>query len=96
MAPDAIPIEALPEDLKVQIPAMSYSSHMYSTNKDKTWIRINGIDLKEGDVLFDGALEILRIQPNHTIMRLDKQSFSLESLQDWQGGRSRTHLRDEM
>ncbi|WP_028863155.1 general secretion pathway protein GspB [Psychromonas aquimarina] len=68
-----------------KVPAMSYDFHVYSTIAEDRWIRINGEDLREGQSDADGTIKLIEIQPQRSIFRIGRQSFSLESLTDWKG-----------
>ncbi|TEW53904.1 hypothetical protein E2R68_10470 [Psychromonas sp. RZ22] len=76
-------ISLMPVQFQFQVPVMRYDSHMYSTNKDDRWIRINGIDLHVGDHI--GDVELIDILPKKSVFRLGEQSFTLDSLEDWTG-----------
>ena len=68
-----------------KVPAIQYNSHMYSSVPEDRWIRINGKTLKEGGFDNTGLLELIEIQPQRSIFRLGRQSFSIEALTDWKG-----------
>ncbi|WP_019613564.1 general secretion pathway protein GspB [Psychromonas ossibalaenae] len=68
-----------------KVPAMSYDFHVYSTIVEDRWIRINGEDLREGQFDAAGKIKLIEIQPQRSIFRIGRQSFSLESLTDWKG-----------
>lgn len=82
---DGSDIRQMNNDFQNKVPLIRYDSHMYSTIVADRWIRINGETLKEGDIDSTGKLELIEIQPQRSIFRLDRQSFSLESLVDWKG-----------
>lgn len=84
-ADDGSDIQQMSSAFQEKVPNMSYDSHMYSTVAKDRWIRINGEDLKEGQFTSSGKIQVVEIQPNRTIFRLGKQSFSIESLADWKG-----------
>jgi len=79
---NAVPIADLPAHLRVQIPNISYSSHVYSSKAKNRSVRLNNRDLREGSWLSDDV-EILEILQNEVIMRVGAQSFSLKALSDW-------------
>ena len=79
---NAVPIADLPQYLRAQIPDISYSSHIYSSNAKNRSVRLNNRDLREGSWLSDDV-EILEILQNEVIMRIGAQSFSLQALSDW-------------
>ena len=76
-------ISTMPATFQYLVPVMRYDSHMYSSEAKNRWIRINGVDLRVGDYI--GAIELLDILPQQSVFRMGKQSFTLESLQDWKG-----------
>lgn len=68
-----------------KVPSIRYDTHIYSTIAPDRWIKINGKKLREGQFDSQGKIQLLEIQPNRSIFRLGRQSFSLESLTDWKG-----------
>lgn len=84
-ADDGSDIREMSSAFQERVPSVSYDFHMYSTVAKDRWIRINGEDLKEGQFTSSGKIQVVEIQPNRTIFRLGKQSFSIESLTDWKG-----------
>ena len=84
-ADDGSDIEQMSRAFQEKVPSISYDFHMYSTVAEDRWIRLNGEELKEGQFTSSGEIQVVEIQPNRTIFRLGNQSFSIESLTDWQG-----------
>jgi len=82
---DGSDIREMSSDFQNKVSPIRYDSHMYSSAIEERWIRINGEILREGDVDSTGQLELLEIQPQRSIFRLGRQSFSIESLEDWLG-----------
>ena len=82
---DGADLHQMASDFQDQVPAISYDFHVYSSVVQERWLRINGEDLTEGQFDSSGKLQVVEIQPDRTIFRLGSQSFSLQSLTDWQG-----------
>ncbi|MFT6986326.1 MAG: general secretion pathway protein B [Psychromonas sp.] len=82
---DGRDIYQMSREFQEKVPAISYDSHMYSSVAKDRWIRINNEDLVEKQFDSSGQIQVVEIQANRTIFRLGRQSFSLESLNDWQG-----------
>ncbi len=82
---DGRDIYQMASDFQERVPAISYDFHVYSSLAEERWIRINGEDLKEGQFDRSGNIQVLEIQPQRTVFRFGSQSFSLQSLTDWQG-----------
>ncbi|MCK5818820.1 MAG: general secretion pathway protein GspB [Psychromonas sp.] len=65
------------------VPAIRYQSHVYSSEKKYSWIKVNDEVLKVGDVDSSGKLKVVDIQPQKTIFQVGRKNFSLGSLVDW-------------
>ena len=75
------PLELLPDVILTRVPSLRYQAHIYATQADKRWIRINNRDLYEGDMLDN--LKIIEIAPEQTVMSMDGYQFSLAAMQDF-------------
>ncbi|MDW7547402.1 general secretion pathway protein GspB [Pseudoalteromonas sp. SCSIO 43201] len=75
------PISLLPTQLQNSIPSLRYQAHIYATDVQERWIKINNRPLYEGDSL--GALTVLEITPEQTRFDFDGIEFSLEAMEDW-------------
>ncbi|RJE73665.1 hypothetical protein BGP78_16950 [Pseudoalteromonas sp. MSK9-3] len=77
----AAPIELLPAGLQNSIPRLRYQAHIYATEADKRWIKLNNRELYEGDSI--GALQLLEITPEQALFNFDGYEFTLKAMQDW-------------
>ena len=75
------PVELLPDGLQSMLPSIKYQAHIYSSTADKRWIKLNGRELYEGESI--GALRVLEIAPDQSVLDFDGYEFSLKALQDW-------------
>ena len=82
---DGSDIHDMSSEFQEHVPAIEYQSHVYSSVKTDSWIKLNGKKLKKGDFDRSGKIEVVDIEPQKTIFRLGAQSFSLEALTDWKG-----------
>ncbi|SFC44441.1 general secretion pathway protein GspB [Pseudoalteromonas denitrificans] len=78
----AQPIQLLPDVIQSLVPALSYQAHVYATEADRRWIKLNNTELYEGDSL--GPLKVLEIAPEITLMSIEGYRFSLPAMDDWQ------------
>ncbi|KZN29078.1 hypothetical protein N480_09935 [Pseudoalteromonas luteoviolacea S2607] len=78
---NATPIELLPPRLQNSIPSLRYQAHIYATEPEKRWIKLNNRELYEGDNL--GALTIVEITPEQALFDFDGIEFTLSAMQDW-------------
>lgn len=82
---DGSDIHDMSSNFQDKVPLIRYDSHVYSSIVDERWIRINGEVIKEGGFDSTGKIQLLEIEPQRSIFRVQRQSFSLESLSDWKG-----------
>lgn len=66
-----------------RLPAMNLETHMYSSDSQRRWIKINGQELREGD-RFNGMI-LEKIQPQQVIVRFDNELIRIPALYEWQG-----------
>ncbi|BBN80797.1 hypothetical protein PA25_07820 [Pseudoalteromonas sp. A25] len=77
----ATPIELLPNALQNSLPPLRYQAHIYATDADKRWIKLNNRELYEGDSI--GALQLVEITPEQALFNYDGYEFSMKAMQDW-------------
>lgn len=78
----AMPISALPLELKQRIPALSYGSHVFSSNPAKRAVMLNGREFREGSEVASGVT-LIAIAQDYIILQVAGQNASLKALQDW-------------
>ena len=78
----ATSLEDLPLNIQNKIPAIKFSQHIYTTDKEKRLVKLNDKILKEGDNLNEN-IKILKIQPKQVIATIDNTQFALLALEDW-------------
>jgi len=64
------------------MPAMSFSAHMYASDTANRWVRVNGLRLVEGDFIAND-LQIVNIEPQRVILSFRNEVFSMNALTDW-------------
>lgn len=77
-----------PHTLRVvdgQLPPLTYSAHVFTTDPDKRSITLNGVRYREGESPMDG-LVIEQIQQDVTLFDVNGDVFILDALSDWPGG----------
>lgn len=67
-----------------RLPAMDFQTHVYASNANKRWIKMNGVEYQEGDQLFDG-IQLVAINPQTTVIRFEQQLIEVPALYHWQG-----------
>ncbi len=79
---DVTPVQDLPAWILTQLPSISFSTHMYASQADERWVRVNGKRVTEGQEIEPG-LRVVNIEPQHVILAFKGQEFSMEALSDW-------------
>ncbi|MCG7534543.1 general secretion pathway protein GspB [Pseudoalteromonas sp. OOF1S-7] len=80
----ATPVELLPPQLQNSLPRLRYQAHIYATDAEKRWIKLNNRELYEGDNM--GALQLVEITPEQAMFDFDGIEFTLQAMQDWPDG----------
>ena len=75
-------IDQLPPALLTQMPAMSFSAHMYASNPQDRWVRVNSSRLGEGDIIANNVL-LKRIESEKVVLEYKGTEFTMNALSDW-------------
>ncbi|MDV7104545.1 general secretion pathway protein GspB [Vibrio sp. TH_r3] len=72
------------DKFKGHLPAMNLQTHMYSSRAQGRWVKINGVELYEGDWL-DGNIQLLTITPRYITIRFEGDIIEIPALYEWKG-----------
>jgi len=75
-------VDQLSIAIQTQIPSMAFSAHMYSSDRQGRWVRINGRRLVEGDFIAEN-LQLVNIEPQKVILSFKDEVFTMNALADW-------------
>lgn len=75
-------IELLPAKTQLAIGKLTYQAHIYASLEHKRWIKINGVELYEGDKI--NGMRLLEIAPESSVFRFQGYDFTVKAMQDWQ------------
>jgi len=75
-------IDQLSPATLTQLPAMSFSAHMYASNPQDRWVRVNSRRLGEGDYISDN-LQLKKIESEKVVLSFNGQDFTMNALSDW-------------
>ncbi|MBD1565275.1 general secretion pathway protein GspB [Vibrio sp. S12_S33] len=67
-----------------RLPALNFQTHVYSSRADKRWVKINGVERVEGDVV-TSDVNLVAIEPQSTVILFSNQRIEIPALYDWQG-----------
>jgi general secretion pathway protein B len=68
--------------MQTQLPSMAFSAHLYSSNREGRWVRVNGRRLIEGDYIAED-LQLVNIEPQTVILMFKGEVFTMNALADW-------------
>ena len=72
-----------PEAWYDKLPAMNFQTHVYSSQVNKRWVKINGTEYSEGSWI--GEVELVSIEPQSCLIRYQGELIEVPALYDWQG-----------
>ena len=72
------------DSYKGRLPEMNFQTHVYASNSNKRWVKMNGVEYHEGDLLSDDV-ELVAIKPQITVIRFEQQLIEVPALYHWQG-----------
>lgn len=64
------------------LPDLEFTTHIYSTESDKSFVMVNGKLLVEGENI-NSSLALVKILPEHVVMDFEGSQFRVESLKTW-------------
>jgi general secretion pathway protein B len=80
---NALPrIDQLPPAVLAQMPAMSFSAHMFASNPRDRWVRVNSQRLSEGDIIANNVV-LKRIESEKVVLEYKGNEFTMNALSDW-------------
>ncbi|AYV21839.1 general secretion pathway protein GspB [Vibrio mediterranei] len=80
---DHIALEDNQARYRGRLPALNLQTHMYSSDAQRRWVKINGQELKEGDRL--NNIQLLAIEPQFITIRFDNDIIDIPALYEWGG-----------
>ncbi|EPE2650580.1 general secretion pathway protein GspB [Vibrio fluvialis] len=83
-ASQAVPLLQHSDEFSGALPAMNFQTHVYASNAVKRWIKVNGVEYREGDNIFDNV-QLVAIKPQSTIVRFRNKQIEIPALYDWRG-----------
>ncbi|KGY13747.1 general secretion pathway protein GspB [Vibrio tubiashii] len=67
-----------------KLPAMNFQTHVYSSKANKRWVKINGVEYKQGDWV-NSDIELVAIEPQSCLIRFRRELIRVPALYDWKG-----------
>lgn len=75
-------INELNAQQQMSIPTLIYETHLYSSDDNQRWVKINGKTLQQQQWI-NGDIQVLEIQRSLLILQMGHIRFSVPALTDW-------------
>lgn len=76
------PIGLLPVAVQRKLPKMNFNQHIYSSTPAKRWVKVNGYERHQGDMIAAGV-KLVKIESRDVILAFDGYQFSMPALSEW-------------
>jgi general secretion pathway protein B len=80
-------VDKLPEQKRKYqgvLPPLDLQMHMYATDSQRRWVKINGHELSEGEWLNNG-IQLVQIAQRHIVIRFNGQLIEIPQMYEWRG-----------
>ena len=67
-----------------RLPALNLQTHMYASDSQRRWVKINNVEYHQGDVV-DGLVTLKEIQPQAVIVEFQGEQIRIPALYEWEG-----------
>lgn len=67
-----------------RLPALNFQMHAFSSNEQKRWIKVNGVEHREGDMLTP-EVQLESIKPQSSVILFAGEQIEIPALHHWQG-----------
>ncbi len=75
-------IDQLPQTVLAQMPSMSFSAHMYASNPQDRWVRVNSRRVSEGEFISNNLI-LKKIEAEQVVLDFRGTEFTMNALSDW-------------
>jgi general secretion pathway protein B len=79
-----IELESHGSRLSGVLPKLDLQTHMYSSSKNKRWVKVNGHEVAQGDWIGQD-IQLLEIKPQSIIIEFNQQKIEIPALYEWKG-----------
>ncbi|WP_299685267.1 general secretion pathway protein GspB [uncultured Vibrio sp.] len=66
------------------LPKLNLQTHMYSSGETKRWVKVNGLEVAEGEWI-GHDIQLLEIKPQSVIIEFNQQRIQIPALYEWKG-----------
>ncbi|QIL85874.1 general secretion pathway protein GspB [Vibrio sp. HDW18] len=80
----AVPLTQHSDRYQGQLPALNFQMHAFSSNDQKRWIKVNGVEYREGEMLTP-EVKLESIKPQSSVIIFGGEEIEIPALYDWKG-----------
>ncbi len=81
--PSVVKIEDVATRMSRRLPALDFQTHMYASDPSKRWIKVNGQELQQGELMQEGA-KVVEIAPRYVVLEYQGERIEFPALFEWQ------------
>ncbi|CAH0532482.1 hypothetical protein VST7929_00312 [Vibrio stylophorae] len=78
------PLEKLPNALRRQLPPLNFQTHLYASNPERRWVKVNDVEVRQGEMIAPN-LKLVAIEPRSVVLQYNDVRFSMPALSEWAG-----------
>ncbi|SON48175.1 general secretion pathway protein GspB [Vibrio tapetis] len=67
-----------------KLPAMNLQTHMFASNQQGRWIKVNGKEVHEGEWITP-QVQLMTINPRNVVISYDGEQIEMPALYEWRG-----------
>lgn len=67
-----------------RLPALNFQMHAFSSNEQKRWVKVNGVEHREGEMLAP-EVKLESIKPQSSVILFAGEQIEIPALHDWKG-----------
>lgn len=79
---NVVPIAELNSAQLNRLPTMDFQTHIYTSNENTRWVKVNGKEAREGQFVADGVL-LRGIEPQQVVVQFEDALIAIPALTTW-------------
>ncbi|MDD1781686.1 AAA family ATPase [Enterovibrio sp. ZSDZ35] len=79
---NVVAIADIPSDMLNRLPKLDFQTHIYASNENSRWVKVNGVDAREGEFVADGVL-LRGIEPQQVVVQFENALIAIPALTTW-------------
>ncbi|PKF49385.1 AAA family ATPase [Enterovibrio nigricans] len=79
---NVVAISDIPSDMLNRLPKLDFQTHIYASNEKSRWVKVNGVDTREGEFVADGVL-LRGIEPQQVVVQFENALIAIPALTTW-------------